>query len=381
MAHAIRQTPCRVKGFKALGYQLKDCIAQSPFDCTLANIPLGDRRRVFCTNNSATHICVNLPFFLFRFPLTQNMSIGFSVSDIYTTFKVARKVYDACRTASEEFEFFSLEVASLTTTLVALEQCLSSDSEAPVQGLSFSEPATLDCKTTLKQALKVLKRYHDLTSKGGSRFKVRHKGCGRQEMKIVREIDGVREGRERLRIFLLTLQADHQYNSITHSTIVSAPNQLNMNISINKGFCDNSVKSTLNGGLFPIQDTCLATLHKNEDPHREFFKHRMTTRNTTAHPRPVSDLKRLCWLPEAKSESRTCPQHPAFPDSKLEHFLHRIRKALPLNISSLAVFLSPLFFAPSVGALAPGCVSTHDRVSWVQALRSTQTNLISVSPY
>ena len=64
----------------------------------------------------------------------------------------------------------------------------------------------------------------------------------------------------------------------------------------------------------------------------------------------------------------------------VENLLHRIRKALPLNVSSLVVLLPPLFFAPSVGALAPGCESTHDRVSWVQALRSTQTDLISVSP-
>ena len=648
MALAIRHIPCRVKGFKALVHQLKYCIAQSSFDCTLANIPLGDRCGLFCTNNT-THIYVNLSFFLFLFPLRQsiqNMSFSSSVFSIYSialAIAQALKCQSLYRTAPQELKLLLLEVTSLSTMLPH-EQRLSSDSEAPLQGISFLEPAVLDWNTKLEQALEVLKRGCDSTSKGGSRFKDRHKGWGWQETKIVREqldgfretmerlrmemdrkqIDGVREGTQRLRKdlrshtskspipaeerahYLFILQSDHQCNPITNSmrntctAIISAPNRLNINMSINKGFSDNSVKSTLNGGPFPIQvaetkynhqiydfnqafpqleseqtlhqallkrmfqiasalvrlheephlfgeldrylahsdlkpenillvhhnhagtsashhpagkwrltdfgvsvfdkaTTCLTTLHRTGDPHRDFFKQRLTTRNT-AHSRSVSDaptssypsslnevspdgprssplastghphgcpicqkdrtfgtcdgwkrhmkehetlypcnmcaasgkirsysrklnlqrhlethglsnnssstladkwkkthekrffgcgfcvflcnshLKRPCWEPEANSESRTCPQHPTSPNSKLEHFLHRIRKALPLKISSLVVLLSPLFFAPSVGALAPGCVSTHDRVSWVQAFRSTQTNLISVSP-
>ena len=348
-----------------------------------------------------------------------------TIGVLFTTFEAinALKCLSGIRTDPQELELLLLELTSLTTTILPHEQRLSSDSEAPLQGISFLEPAVLDCYTKLEQALEVLKRCCDFTSKGGSRFKDRHKGWGWQEMKIVREqMDGVREFTERLRMemvhkqiddlregmerlrkdlrshtskspipaeervdYLFILQSDHQCNPITHSmrntctAIVSAPNRLNINISINKWFCDNSVKSTLNGDLLPILVTCLATLHKTEDQHREFFKHRLTTRNTTAHPRPVSDLTRLCprdrsigtcdgwkrhmkeheslypynvcvasgrmrsysrkinllrhleprgfsneasstladtWKPGADSESRTSPQDPAFPNSR-----------------------------------------------------------------
>lgn len=222
------------------------------------------------------------------------MSFSFSISDILSAAQLARRVYtnfSCCSTASQEWELFSLEVTSLTTTLSALEQRLSSDSEAPLQGISFLEPAVLNCRTTLQHVLEVLKRCCDITSKGSISIKDRHKDRGWQDMKIVRE---------------------------------------------------------------------------QIDPFTE-------TRSGT------TDLKRICWGPEANSGSHTCPQRPALPSSKLEHLLQRIRKALPLKISSVVVLLFPLFFAPSVGARAPGPVSTHDRVSWVQALRNTRMDLISVS--
>ena len=335
------------------------------------------------------------------------MSFGFSIADIWSVVKLVTHISKRCsdcHTASDELKQFSLKLNAQTTTLLALEQRLPSDPQTPLQGISFLGPALLDCKIMLKQALEALTRYHDSTLNGGSRFKDRHKNWGWQDMKMVREqLDAAREGTERLgtalichtlkslisageRIdYLLTLRADHPCTPIIHSmwdtstAFVSALDRLNINISINKGFCDNFAKSTLNGDLFLILDTCFATIHKNEDPYRGFFKHRITTCHTTAHPRPVSELKRNCWEPEANSGSRTCPQHPAFPRSKLEHLLHRIRKALPLNISSVVVLLSTLFFAPTVAAVAPGCISTHDPVSWVQALRSTQMDLISVS--
>ena len=312
------------------------------------------------------------------------------------------KILSRYRTAPHALKLLSSDLTSLKTTL---EQRLSSNSEAPLQGINFLEPAVLDCKPKLKQALEVLERCCAVASKGGNRFKDRHRDWGWKEMEIVREqMDGIREGMQRLQTALIchtlkspipaeeradclfTLRADHQCNPVTYpmrdtcTAIVSAPNRLNMNISMDEGSCDNYVKSMLNGDLFLTLDTCFATIHETEDPHREFFKHRMTTRNTTTDPRPVSNLKRIRWEAAANSGYLTCPQHPAFPSSKLEYLLHRIRKALPLNISSVIVRLFPLFFAPSVGALAPGSVSTHDRVSWVQALRSTQTDLISVSP-
>ena len=224
----------------------------------------------------------------------QIMSFSFSISDIPSAAQLARHVYtnfSCCRTASQEWELFSFEVNSLTTISSALEQRLSSDSEAPLQGISLLEPAVLNCRTTIQQVLEMLKRCCDVISKGSISIKDRHKDRGWQNMEIVRD---------------------------------------------------------------------------QIDPFTE-------TRSGT------TNLKRICWEPEANSGSHTCPQRPAFPNSMLEHLLQRIRKALPLKISSLVVLLLPLFFAPSVGALAPGPVSTYDRVSWVQALRNTRTDLISVS--
>ena len=166
---------------------------------------------------------------------------------------------------------------------------------------------------------------------------------------------------------------------ILHTTNVLAPNDLNTHIIGDEGCWSTFSINIPKGGPFPILVNYLATLQNFLDPPHGFFKHLMISCKTITHPRPASDPGRLCWGTQANSEPHTCSQHPAFPSSTLQRVLHRIRCGLLLNRSSSVVLLSPLLFAPSVGALEPGCVSPHDRVSWAQALRSTQTDLISVS--
>ena len=361
------------------------------------------------------------------------MSLGFSIADICQVAQLASNVWKTLsryKTCSKDFELLSSEITTLRTTLLAVEKILSSDyrscsknfevlssgitalrttllaveevlssySQARLKGISFRERAVSNHEIKLKQALESLKRYGDFTLKEGSRFKDRLRD------RVWEDMERLREKMERLqndlgsrtsessvlvegRIdCLFTVRADQERNPITHgmqnfcTAIVLAPNGLNTHMSSDKGFCDAFIKTILNGGLFPTLVTCLATLQKHLDPHRDFFKHLMTPCKTNAHPRPASGTEKLCWGPQANSESRTCSQYPAFPSTKLERFLQRIRKGLPYNTSSPVVLLSPLLFAPSVGALEPGCVSTHNRVSWAQALRSTQTDLISVSP-
>ncbi len=336
------------------------------------------------------------------------MSFGFSVGDIRHCVQLASSIWKSFshyRTASEDFKLLLSEITILRTTLLAVEEVLSSDSQALLQNISFLERAVSDYETKLKQALEVSERYGNMAWKEGRRFKDRLENGVWEEMERLREdIPRLREEMERIQKdlgshtsespilvegrfdCLFTVRADHQWNPITHgmrnpcTAIVLAPNRLNTHMSSDKGFCDTFIKTILNGDPFPILVTCLATLHENVDQIRDFFKHLMIPCKTTTHPRSASGPERLCWGRQANSESRTCSQHPAFSSSKLERFLHRIRKALPLNTSSPVILLSPLLFAPSVRALAPGCVSTHDRVSWAQALRSTQTDLISVSP-
>ena len=321
------------------------------------------------------------------------------------------------RSCSEVFELLSSDITTLRKTLLAVEQVLSSYSQAPLKGINFVKQAATDDETKLKQALGILKRYGNFTPKEGSRIKDRPRNRVweimerlqeeiqriRQRMEILRQRIEIVRGRmeilqnplsfrtspilvEGLVDRLFTVRVDHQCDPITHgmqkpcTAIVLAPNGSNTHTSGDKGFCGTFIETILNGDLLLILATCLATLQKHLGPRRDFVKYLMVSCKTTAPPRPDSGPERPCWGPQANPESRTRSQHSAFPSPKLQCFLHRIRKGFPFNTSSLVVLLSPLLFAPSVGASEPGCVSTCNGVSWAQALRSTQTDLISVSP-
>ena len=363
------------------------------------------------------------------------MSFGFSVGDFHHIFELASKTYESCahyRTCTEEFELFSSEIATLRTTLPALEEFLSSDHascsevfelfssemtslrmtllaveqflssyfHAPLKGINFPKRAVTDDEIRLKQALGILKRYGDFTLKEAGRIKDRPRDKVWEEMERLR--DETRRLRGRMEILqnhlrfrtspilvegrIDRLWTVHQCDPITHglqkpcTAIVLAPNGSNTHTSGAKGFCGTVIETILNGDLLLILATCLTTLQKHLGPRRDLIKYLMVSCKTTAPPRTDSGPERPCWGPQADPESRTRSLHSAFPSSKLQCFLHRIRKGFQFNTSSPVVLLSPLLFAPSVGASDSGCVSTHNGVSWAQALRSTQTDLISVSP-
>ena len=127
------------------------------------------------------------------------------IATLRTTLLAIEKVLSSDqRSCSEVFELLSSDIITLRTTLLAVEQVLSSYSQAPIKGINFLRQAVTDDETKLKQALGILKRYGNSTPKEGSRIIDKHNCWVWREMERLRgETQRLRDRMEILRNFLV----------------------------------------------------------------------------------------------------------------------------------------------------------------------------------
>ena len=310
------------------------------------------------------------------------------------------------------------EIADLMASLTALEQHVSTDSEAPLIDISLLERTRSDCGTIMEQMMEILKRQRDTTLVALVHVRDKQSGVARDMEKVRRAL--VRH-ESMLNSWLFeqgcTFVPDEKSEAIliavgrrfncpfmrTADTWDNRPTNLKLRVlkapiptpislvrykSRDMALSEDSIEIIPNAdlSLAPISSSSYGwTFHVSTDLDRELLDGtpslphacqkslRIHYRNKS-RPLPDSGQKEL-----SRGDHEMCHRYLVSYRSTLESLFHCIKAALQLNTSKPLMLLSPLFFAPSTVALGLDYEIVRDGDSWIGALRSTHMGLVSVS--